>query len=104
MKKIIILTVAAGFFAAGCASTGNTEKQTSFQPMTFEEALQKSQETRQQLESAKQAYTQAQVVSDVASGSQNIGEAAKTQVKKQIDTAKTKIKAEKEAWEDVLKN
>ena len=104
MNKTIIFAVCAGLFLAGCATGGKTQTQSAPQMMTFEEALQKSQETREQLQQAKQAYTQAQVVSDIAGGADSIGDAAKNQVKKQLKTAKEKIKAEKEAWEDTLKN
>jgi guanylate kinase len=104
MKKTFILAVIAGFFAAGCASTGNQGTDQSVQLMTFEQAMQKSQETRQQIQDAKTAYTQAQVISEVAGGADNLGDAAKNQVKKQLKTAKQKIKEEKEAWEDTLKN
>lgn len=103
MKKIIVLAVVAGFFAAGCATTGEKGTDQSVQLMTFDQALQKSQETRQQLQDAKTAYTQAQMVSEVVSGSDSIGDAAKTQVKKQINTAKTQLKAERDAWKETLK-
>jgi hypothetical protein len=104
MNKTIIFAVCAGLFLVGCATTGNGETANAPQMMTFEEALQKSQETREQLQQAKQAYTQAQVISEVAGGADSIGDAAKNQVKKQLKTAKQKIKEEKEAWEDTLKN
>ena len=103
MKKIIVLAVVAGFFAAGCATSGEKGTDQSVQLMTFDQALQKAQETRQQLQDAKAAYTQAQVVSEVAGASDNIGDAAKAQVKKQLNTAKQQIKAEKEAWKETLK-
>ena len=103
MKKIIVLAVIAGFFAAGCATTGQEGTDQSVQLMTFEQAMQKSQETRQQLQEAKQAYTQAQTVAEVASGSQSISGAAKTQVKKQLNTAKEQLKNERDAWKETLK-
>ena len=103
MKKTIIFAVLATLLAAGCASSGQGTQDQSVQLMTFEQAIQKSQETRQQLQDAKSAYTQAQTVAEVAGGSDSISDAAKKQVKKQLKTAKTQLKAEKEAWEDALK-
>ena len=103
MKKTILFAVFAALLSAGCATSGQGTEDQSVQLMTFEQAMQKSQETRQQLQNAKSAYTQAQTVAEVAGGSDSITDAAKNQVKKQLKTAKTQLKAEKEAWEDVLK-
>ena len=47
MKKTILLAFVTAVLAAGCASTGTATSTTATQPMTLEEALQKSAETRQ---------------------------------------------------------
>ena len=49
MKKTILLAFVTAVLAAGCASTGTATSTTATQPMTLEEALQKSAETRQKL-------------------------------------------------------
>ena len=56
MKKLFVLGMLATLVAA-CASTANkTPATTANQPLTLEEALQKSAETRQKLQEAKEAY------------------------------------------------
>jgi uncharacterized protein YcfL len=102
MKKAMLLAVLAAF-VAGCASTTNTPTTTANQTLTLDEALQKSAETRQKLEEAKQTYQNAKNASAVASGASNsITDAVKTQVQKQLDTSKTQVNNEVQAWKDVF--
>jgi len=103
MKKTLLCALVAGVFAAACASTGTTPTNNTAQTITLEQALQKSAETRQQLEQAKQSYQAAKTAAEVASGSQTVSQAVQNQVQKQINTAKTQVQAEKDAWADLLK-
>ena len=72
MKKTFSFAVTAAVLAAGCATTGTTPSATSAnQPMTLEQALQKSAETRQKLLDAKQSYQDAKTAAEVASGNKS---------------------------------
>ena len=103
MKKMMLFVLAVAILGVGCASTGTTQTATTNQPLTLEEALKKSAETRQQLEQAKRNYQTAKTAAEVAGGNTSGSDAVQTQVKKQINTAKTQIEAEKDAWADLLK-
>ena len=106
MKKFVLLGVFAAL-AAGCASSGNTSTATTAnQPLTLEEALQKSAETRQKLQEAKQNYQSAREASEAAknsSGSSSVTDAVKNQVKQKVDDTKNQVNTEVQAWKDVLK-
>ncbi|MBR4591733.1 MAG: hypothetical protein IKO35_00805 [Elusimicrobiaceae bacterium] len=106
MKKLSLLACTA-LLAAGCASTGTTGSSTSaaanIQPMTLDQALEKSAQTRQKLLEAKQQYEQAKTAAEVASGQKTAAQAAQEQVNKQINTAKKQIEDEKNAWAELLK-
>lgn len=102
MKKVMLLAVLAAL-VAGCASTTNTTTTTANQTLTLDEALQKSAETRQKLESAKQTYQNAKNASAAAGASSNsVTDAVKAQVQKQIDTSKTQVNNEVQAWKNVF--
>lgn len=108
MKKIALLIMAAA--AVGCATTGNTENNTSAsvssinaQTLTLEQALQKSAETRQKLLEAKQQYQQAKTAAEVAAGKKTVADAAQEQIQNQLNTAKKQLQDEKNAWADLLK-
>ena len=104
MKKMMLFVLAVAILGVGCASTAtNTTTATANQPLTLEEALRKSAETRQQLEQAKRNYQTAKTAAEVAGGNTSVSDAVQNQVKKQINTAKTQIEAEKDAWADLLK-
>ena len=102
MKKMMLFVLAVAILGVGCATTG-TQTTATTQPMTLEEALKKSAETRQQLEQAKRNYQTAKTAAEVAGGNTSVSDAVQNQVKKQINTAKTQIEAEKDAWADLLK-
>ena len=101
MKKMMLF-VAAAVLAAGCASTGTTSSTGTAQPMTLEQALQKSAETRQKLLDAKQSYENANSAAEVASGQKTAADAAKEQLQQKVDNAKQQIQAEKDAWAELL--
>lgn len=107
MKKMLSLSVLCALaLCAGCASTGTTSPSAANTPMTLDEALQKSAETRQKLLDAKEAYENAKAASE-ASQENNTSfstELVKQQVKSKIDDSKEKIQAEKEAWQEVFGN
>ncbi len=104
MKKLVILSVLA-VLAAGCTATGTTKTTTAAnQPLTLEEALQKSAETRQKLQEAKQAYQTARDNSEAAKANNDtIAGQVKAQVKQKVDDTKNQVNTEVQAWKDVLK-
>lgn len=104
MKKVFLLSVLAAFAVAGCATANTGADSTStMQIMTLDEALQKAAETRAQLQQAKDSYQQAKTAADVASGNKSITDAVQDQIQKQVNSAKTSIKNEKDAWAELLK-
>ena len=104
MKKLMLLTTIAATLGAGCVSTGTqTAASTANQAITLDQALQKSAETREKLLEAKQAYQNAKLAAEVASGKKTTAQAAQEQVQNQIDTAKKQIEDEKNAWKELLK-
>ena len=103
MKKLVLLGVLAALGVA-CASTGSTSTATTAnQPMTLDEALQKSAETRQKLQDAKQAYQSAREASAAAEASNSITDQVKEQIKQKAATTKNQVDSEVKAWQDVLK-
>ena len=104
MKKLALFVLAATVLSAGCASTETqTTASTANQTITLEQALQKSAETREKLLEAKQAYQNAKLAAEVASGKKTVADAAQQQVQNQLDTAKKQIEDEKNAWMELLK-
>ena len=103
MKKTILLAFVAAVLAAGCASTGASTSTTTVKPMTLDEALQKSAETRQKLLEAKQSYQNAKTAAEVASGSKTAADVAKEKLQQKADETKKQIQAEKDAWAELLK-
>ncbi len=101
MKKMLLF-VAAAVLATGCASTGTVSSTGTTQPMTLEQALQKSAETRQKLLDAKQSYENAKSAAEVASGQKTAADVAKEQLQQKVDNAKQQIQAEKDAWAELL--
>lgn len=101
MKKMMLF-MAAAVLAAGCASTGTVSSTGTTQPMTLEQALQKSAETRQKLLDAKQSYENAKSAAEVASGQKTAADVAKEQLQQKVDDAKQQIQAEKDAWAELL--
>ncbi len=106
MKKTLSLTVLSVLVLAGCASTGTQTSSVANTPITLEEALQKSAETRQKLMDAKQAYQNAKAAATASkqNGTDISTELAKQAVQQKIDNVKTQIDNEKQAWKEVLKN
>ena len=102
MKKLMLLAVFAAF-VAGCATTTSDTGETSTQILTLDQALQKSAETRAQLEQAKKNYQSAQAATDQASGSASISDTVKTQVKQKVAESKAQVDNEVNAWKEVLK-
>ena len=102
MKKTILLAFVTAVLAAGCASTGTATSTTATQPMTLEEALQKSAETRQKVLDAKKSYEAAKSAQNSAAAN-TAAELGKAALKEKVNTAKSQIEAEKQAWKDVLK-
>jgi len=103
MKKILFVTLLAAFAVAGCATTGTEAEGSTIQIMTLDEALQKAAETRAQLQQAKDSYQQAKTVADVASGNKSVTDAVQDQIQKQVKSAKTSLKNERDAWAELLK-
>ena len=102
MKKLLCLSVLAALCVTGCASTGTSSTASSAnQMLTLDEALQKSAETRQKLQQAKESYEAAKAAanSSAASTATDLGNAAQQQ---KVDDANGKIEAEKEAWKEAL--
>jgi hypothetical protein len=106
MKKLILFVLGTSVLAA-CATSGTTgntaANMVTNPPITFEQALQKSAETRQKVLDAKKQYEQAQTAAAVANGQKDIGDALKETVQQQLDTAKGQLKQERDAWKEVLK-
>ncbi len=105
MKKLFVLGMLTAL-VAGCASTANkTTVTTANQPLTLEEALQKSAETRQKLQEAKEAYQAARENSDAvkASSDASAAEQVKAQIKQKVADTKNQVDTEVKAWQEVLK-
>ena len=102
MKKIMFLAVLAAF-VAGCATTTSETGTTSTQVMTLDQALQKSAETRAQLEQAKKNYQSAKAATDEAGGSSSMTDTVKAQIKQKVADSKTQVDNEVNAWKEVLK-
>lgn len=102
MKRILSLSFACVLFAlAGCASGGTSAAPSAANtPMTLDEALQKSAETRQKLLDAKKQYEAAKAASE--SGQSVSSAVAKQTAQNKIDAAKQKLADEKQAWKDAL--
>lgn len=106
MKKYMaVILLGAVAFTAGCASTDTTAASTANQPLTLEQALQKSAETRQKLQDAKSSYESAKTAAQ-ASKTNNTSlttELAKQAVQNKVNNAKQQLKDEKQAWKEILK-
>ncbi len=106
MKKIFSLSLLCtlGLMVAGCATTGAENTTTANTPLTLEEALQKSAETRQKILDAKEKYQNIKNAAATADTATNgiAGELAKQAVQYKIDSAKKSIEAEKEAWKEIF--
>ena len=103
MKKIILLAVVAGAAVlTGCASTANNNTVSNPQILTLDEALQKSAETRQKLMDAKKSYDAVKSAQNSAAAN-TAAELGKAALKEKVNTAKSQIEAEKQAWKDALK-
>lgn len=102
MKKMMLLAVLAAF-VAGCATTTSATGETSTQVMTLDQALQKSAETRAQLEQAKKNYQNAQAATSQASGNASMTDTVKAQVKQKVADSKAQVDNEVNAWKEVLK-
>ncbi len=105
MRKLFLLAIAAA--TVGCA-TGNTPSNTTTstataQPITLDQALEKSAQARQQIETVKQQYQQAKTAADVASGKKTAAQAAQEDIQRKLDATKKQIQDEKDAWADLLK-
>ena len=95
MKKSLFFLFAAALLTGACATADTTTATTANQTLTLEQALQKSAETRQQLEQAKQAYQTAKTASEIANGSKTVSQALQDQVQKQLNTTATQLENEK---------
>ena len=103
MKKSILFVLAVSVFTVGCATTGTSTASTANQTITLEQALQKSAETREKLLEAKQAYQNAKLAAEVASGKKTTTQAAQQQVQNQLEVAKQQLENEKNAWMELIK-
>ncbi len=101
MKKMLFMAACAAL-AVGCAS-GNTATTNTTQPLTLDQALQKSAETRAQLQQAKQDYENAKNASKAAGGSSSATDGVKAQIQQKLEDAKTQVDNEVQAWKEVLK-
>ncbi|MBR3632444.1 MAG: hypothetical protein IKN49_05255 [Elusimicrobiaceae bacterium] len=107
MKKTVFFTLLAAMAFAGCASTADTATSSANTPLTLEEALQKSAETRQKLIEAKQAYQNAKAAASATntdSSSVSAADLAKQAVQEKVNTVKTQLNDEKQAWKEALSN
>ena len=104
MKKVLSLSVLAALaLTVGCA-TGNTADSSANTQITLEQALQKSQETRQQLEQAKSAYQSAKSAAQASkqNGTSIEVELAKQALQNKVNATKSQVDSEVQAWKDVL--
>ena len=89
MKKTVSLALLAGFVLTGCATTGTTNTQTATnaagQAITLEQAFQKAQAAREQLEQAKTTY---QNVKEAAKASKQNNSNFETELAKQVVQSK----------------
>ena len=105
MKKFVLLGLTAVLFAGACATGNqNASASPSLQPISVDEALQKVQETREQLQQAKDNYLKAKKAADAANKSSSVSQAVKDQLQEKLDSAKATYEAEKAAWAELLKN
>lgn len=102
MKKMMLLAVLAAC-VAGCTTTTYESGETATQVMTLDQALQKSAETRAQLEQAKKNYQSAQTATSQASGNASMADTVKAQVKQKVADSKAQVDNEVNAWKEVLK-
>lgn len=106
MKKLLTLTILGALClgVVGCASSGSTATSAANTPMTLDEALQKSAETRQKLMDAKEAYENAKAAAEASqeNNSSFSTEMAKQAVQSKIDESKQKLQNEANAWKEVL--
>ena len=70
MNKVCFIALTAALAAAGCATTGTTAQSTTAasQPITLDQAFEKSAQARQQIETVKQQYQQDKTTAEVATG------------------------------------
>ena len=100
-KTMCLLTLCAVALCAGCAGTNTAATPSAANtPMTLDEALQKSADTRQKLIDAKKQYEAVTTASDA--GQSAAAAATKQEEQNKINAAKEKINAEKQAWKDAL--
>lgn len=105
-KPVLCLLAAALLVCPGCASN-NTAASTANTPMTLDEALQKSAETRQKIQDAKKTYTNAKNAASSSSSPSSAAnkitaEVAKAAVQSKVNDVKQKAEAEKNAWKQLL--
>ena len=107
MKKLLLLAATSAALAAGCA-TANTANNTAAstattQPITLDQAFEKSAQARQQIETVKQQYQQIKTTAEVATGKKTAALAAQDDVQRKLDQTKQQIQNEKDAWANLLK-
>ena len=105
MKKLFLFALAAA--AVGCA-TGNTTGTTTTstataQPITLDQAFEKSSQARQQIETVKEQYRQVKTTAEVATGKKTAAQAAQEDIQRKLDQTKKQIQDEKDAWANLLK-
>lgn len=107
MKKLLLLTITSAVLAAGCATadTANTAATSTAttQPITLDQALEKSVQARQQIETVKQQYQQVKTAAEVATGKKTAAQAAQEDVQRKLDQTKKQLQDEKDAWANLLK-
>ena len=106
-KTVSFVVIAALCALAGCATADTSaDASAANTPITLDQAFQRAEQTRQQYEQAKTAYTN---VKEAAKASKQNGtnfetELAKQAVQNKINTAKQQFNNEVQEWKDILRN
>ena len=106
MKKTLSFVVLAGLFlTVGCA-TANTDTTTSAAntPITLDQAFEKAEQTREQLQQAKTAYTNVKAAAQAskANSSNFETELLKQTVQTKVNNTKQQINNEIQDWKNLL--
>ena len=105
MKKLLLLAITSAILT-GCATADTTNtaaSTTTMQPVTLDQALEKSAQARQQIETVKQQYQQAKTAAEVATGKKTAAQAAQDDIQRKLDQTKKQLQDEKDAWANLLK-
>ena len=101
MKKIMSAAVCfiCAFIFCGCGGTTNTQ---ASQP-SLSGAMQKSADTRQQVQNAKSNYETMKTINNATGATNNAGQAIKNSANQKVSNVKTQVKSEADAWKNTVK-